>query len=73
MTDRSKALVDWYMLRILVPYPLNVCEVGGPNPEAGWCWPLATKIPRVFHRTGKVFPAIEVHQTELQPQNCNWP
>jgi hypothetical protein len=31
-------------------------EVGGPNPKGGGgVFPLATKIPQVFHRSGKVF------------------
>ncbi len=30
-------------------------EVGGPNPKGGGVFPLDTKIPQVFHRSGKVF------------------
>jgi hypothetical protein len=53
LIDRKHWLIGTY--KILVPYPLNMYEVGRPNPKGGWCFPLATKIPQVFHRSGKVF------------------
>jgi hypothetical protein len=50
---------DWLVhAKILVPYPLNMFEVGGPNPKGGGgvvFFPLPQKFSMVFHWSGKVF------------------